>query len=543
MAESENQQDNPKNPSDRRLTLIMHALLILGLVLSFVETGLQIGGGDHPIHLSFVYQVLNPELFQNDPFVDTVAQYPSVFWGAIASFAKVGVPLFPMIAVLQVFFRWVCVIGVFLLAFEIAEKALPKLNQKQVSLIALGSTYLFLAFNVIHWGGTFMLESTLETSTAAFSPLPFCWYFWIRRQWIGWALAFAFAAWLHPMIGLYIGFVFFLGWLAEGDLYLPTTDEGKSFWFKGGIPSVVLAGSAFVFAYLKSPQGLESFEAWAAVAEYRFPHHFYPSTWSVARFVVWGLIAASCLAAIWFALEGRRRRLFLAGFGGVFFLAVLGTVAPVYYPKPLLISLCLWRSPITWTTAAYCVLIPFAVKLIYREEKGRWIPLSLSVAAFAVLIFISVNGILTRMKYPVDQDRKAVMEWIEENSEADDIVLAPILLSGTRLETKRNVFVEWKDGAAHLWNPIYASTIWIERLSDIAGIERTTTNGLPRPSTYSEARADYENLINDPERLLELSREEGIDWIVVKGEVTEEFEEIISEENYRVNEWSVYSVP
>jgi len=543
MAESENQQDNRKNSSDRRLTLVMHALLVLGLALSFVETGLKIGGGDHPIHLSYVYQVLNPGLFQYDPFVDTVAQYPSVFWGTIASVAKVGVPLFPMIAVLQVFFRWVCVIGVFLLAFEIAEKALPKLTHKQVRFVALGSTYLFLAFNVIHWGGTFMLESTLETSTAAFSPLPLCWYFWIRRQWIGWALAFAFAAWLHPMIGLYIGFVFFLGWLAEGDLYLPTTEAGKAFWFKGGIPSVILAGSAFVFAYLKSPQGLESFEAWAAVAEYRFPHHFYPSTWSAARFVVWGLLSGVCVAVIWFTLEGRRRRLFLAGFGGVFFLALLGTIAPAYYPKPLLISLCLWRSPITWTTAAYCVLIPFAVKLLYHEEKRNWIPTAFTGIALAGLIFFAAKGIKTRANFPVDQDRKAVMQWIEENSKPDDIVLAPILLSGTRLEIKRNVYVEWKDGAAHLWNPIYASTIWIERLSDIAGQQRTTPNGLPRPSSYSEARADYENLINDPQRLLELCREEGIDWVVVKGEVSEEFLEIIANDSYRMNEWSVFSIP
>lgn len=519
------------------------AALTLAGILSLVETGIQAGVGDHPIHLSYVYRVMDPDLFSDDPFVATVNQYPSVFWKTIAAFASAGVPLNVFLYGGHLFFRVLAVGGLFFLYREIARQCVDA-GEGLRTWIAIAGTFASLGFNAIHWGGTFMLEPTLETSSAAFSVLPWTWLFWIRRAWTPWAVGFGAVTWIHPMIGTYAALIFGCLWVAEGNLFTWRNETGRAFWFRGGVPGAVLAGSGVFYAWLHtSGMSEEMREAWVVIARYRLGHHLFPEGWALSQFVLRAVIAAVLFAACVAATTGRLRRLMIAGFLPVATLTILGIAAPRIFPHPTLLSLCLWRSPMAWTLAAAGVLIPFffhAARAVVPREK-----LLIPVLAASILFL----GGLSALKYQRRQawfaspEQYAVENWVRENTAKDSLLLAPPQHGGIRTGTMRPSFVEWKDGSAILWDVEYTRDVWMRRLAVLAGRKRFDDNtGLERPPTRKEIEEDYAGLMKEPERLRKILEEYGIDYVVVDTPPGRATEQTLGRRVAKEGDWEIHEV-
>lgn len=529
-------------PENKLPPFIVLILLFGALILSVAETGIAINEGDHPIHLSYVYKVVNPDLFPNDPFVATVEQYPSIFWKAIASFAKSGISVKLMLHGGHLLFRAIAIAGIFFLYREFSRLSLDG-DARTHTLVAIAGVYIVLGFNVIHWGGTYMLEQTLETSTAAFSVLPWVWYLWVRRAWPAWAIAFGLVTWIHPMVGMYAGLIFACVWLAEGDLYNPATESGKRFWLKGGIPGAILSASAVVYAWLQRTAlepGMK--EQWVVIARYRLGHHLFPSEWPLAQFAIWITIAIVLLAACVYTTRGSLRRILTAGFISVAALAVIGLLAPRFFPNPTLLSLCLWRSPMAWTVAAFGLSIPFALKLVAFFGNPKQMLWPAVVASFLFLAALSAVKYQKRQARAVSPERQALTTWIRESTPEDALFLAPPRQSGVRTAMRRTSFVEWKDGSAILWDAVYTADVWMARLAAIAGRHRIDSeSGLERPPTNSETAGDYRQLLEDPERLRELMRENNLGYIITADSVGENFKAAFGQPEYQQGNWAVYT--
>lgn len=522
---------------------IIIVFLLVAVILSTVETGIAIGQGDHPIHLSYVYHVIDPELFPGDPFVATVEQYPSIFWKAIAVMGRAGIPVDLLLYGGHILFRVIAVIGLFYLYRELSRMTLD-CDEATHACVAIAGTFGTLGMNVIHWGGTYMLEETLETSTAAFSVLPWVWYAWLRRAWPAWAISFGVLAWIHPMIALYVGLIFLCVWLAEEKLYNPMTDEGRAFWLKGGIPAAILTGGAIFYAWLqRTPMDPAMKDAWVVISRYRLGHHLFPSGWPMTRFAIWSGIAVVVLGACVYTAKGRLRRVLVAGFFPVAALAILGIAAPYVYPSPTLLSLCLWRSPMAWTIAGYGILVPLVFRLFGPYlTSGRLSALAIA-GSLIMLTGLSLFKIQRRESYTPTEDRRAVEDWVQENTAKDALILAPPQLGGIRTEAMRPSFVEWKDGSAILWDAVYTRDVWMARLAAIAGEKRIDpVTGLERPPKADEAEEDYSRLLREPERLSRLATENDIDYIFTNESVGEGFTSTFGNPVVESGAWAVYRV-
>lgn len=438
--------------------LNMAPLLVFPFILTLLSLwvwGYSPASGDAPIHLSYVHHRLNPSLFQNDDFVATLYRYPSFFWQGIALISTDKL-LPPLLFLLHLFSTWLFFVGVLLLGLQIYGN---------LAIGLLGSLLLIL-FNFIPWGGAHILASQLDHGVLVRSLLLFSLYLVLQNKFLLAGVLLGISFNLHPMITVFMAFALFclsFTFAAEKIKRLAILFITALLF---SLPMLLR-----IFHNLSSAElSPEQHSLWFELVRLRLWHHLYPLLWSKKVFLIYAVAFLLWVFSLWYAPPDRKILQPLLYFSlGIFILCLLGFIASTILLQPIILKLHLFRSLKFW---AILVAMGFASSL-YKLVSGLRTPAGPRLLLRGItLCLIALGLVLTLMRYyisaPLNSDWKKICLWVKQNLPENARILTPPDLSGFRLLAHRSPFVEWKDGAALLWDDRWAVTSWWQKIQTIS---------------------------------------------------------------------------
>ena len=113
------------------------------------------------------------------------------------------------------------------------------------------------------------------------------------------------------------------------------------------------------------------------------------------------------------------------------------------------------------------ILIFAAIKLLSKPEIKNYVTtnftLSIFILFFSLYLFLNIdsyNQLSSKIQFPKrNNDWIDLQLWALDNTKPDDVFLVPPQQTGFRVFSKRPIVGDIKDGAAVIYNPIYA-TYW-----------------------------------------------------------------------------------
>ncbi len=261
----------------------------------------------------------------------------------------------------------------------------------------------------------------------------------LRRKYVGAALALALAATFHPtylfsgaMITLtYMGLI----WREEGDLRRAL-----------GIGLLTLAAvlPTALYAYLifRPSSAMTLARARELMVTFRIPHHALPSNWADATTLVkTGLI----LAAIGVTRRGRLFWLLTIPFalGATLTLAQIATGS---YSLALLFP---WRISAWLVPLALTALLGWAVQRI-EARYALWLAnheTGIRRGAVALIALLALGGALifgVNLKQKNENPAQTMMDFVRQNRAPGQVYVIPLDMQDFRLETGVPVYVEFK---------------------------------------------------------------------------------------------------
>ena len=420
-------------------------------LLALLACGYEPYGGDMPIHLSYIYKHLNPDLFPDDGFVSSLSRYPSLFWRCFAWCATQHTVFFVL------FIYHVFSLILFFVAVNLLSQRLY--DARYIGYIA---SSLIIIMNVIPWGGASIIPSQADHGLFARAALLLALVFFLQhRYWIA-SLLWGISLWVHPMMAFFMAIVLLFIWFI-----LPPSEKKNSL----RTAPVLLLFSISFLAFLHGIQALdtirissrESYDFIVELYRLRLWWHLFPSLWSAKIFVFYA--AATSIFII--ALKRNPPRYYnesIMIFMAVLAMCLVGLIGSEIVPRITILKLHVFRSMKVWAVLMYILAAALIVHLM-SPLKGYKAVVIYGLISLC-LIGIIVKRVSSNPGTPDDWEQSC--EWIRENISMDAVVLTPPHKSGFRIRARRSPYVEWKDGSALLWDISWAADAWWNRISSIS---------------------------------------------------------------------------
>jgi hypothetical protein len=490
-----------------RLDWHTYLFLLFITALSIWVQGYQSEGSDHAIHVVFVQHYNQPELYPNDQFVTTLSHYYSFFWYAVAYIVRV-IPRDVLFLALFVIARFLLFHALFLLALELFQN-------KWVGFLAC---LFVIATHLVVWGGSYIIELSLDHSGVVRPLLLYALYFFLRRKWWPSTILLGVSFNLHPMVSVYAGVMMFAAfWLLRRDeregLLLPT------------LVCVVLCLPMALWLITSVKEPIANRALYVSLMRYRLWHHLSPFSWSAKLWAVYGMLFLAWLWSLVYAPRREVHRLVLGFWAGIGILCAIGTVGSELWPQPTVLRFHLFRSLIFAALLAFCYMANLVVRLCIparkelpsathpRQAIGYFFsPQNITVLLSIMLIIWGTIGparFLPKKRWDrgAFAEWKEIQDWARRNTPASAFFLTPPYETGFRIDSQRACLVEWKDGSALIWAPNWGTGTWWPRLLAICPeLEHFPHDPL------ETLRTVYQQL--PLRQLYALQREYGVDYCV-----------------------------
>lgn len=457
------------------------------------------------ISLPWLYEIINPELYQNDFLVDQHVNSPTFFLYGLAEL----LPLFGQNIALMFFIIYA--LTLVLTVYSFYRLAQGMFSDKRSGVLAV--VLLAFAFPVI--GDVSLWDSLLMERTIA---LPFLlvsiYSSYTKKYWLTIVLQ-AIAFNIHPLSAAYIIAATWFGVLiAEGF---------KKEYFMFGAALLVLVSPALYLRFTSPGEAAASADlaaTWMEVMRLRNGHHTFPSEFPPMIFVKSLLIAFSFFFLVVKGGFKKAQQNYLLGFGAIILLMLaLGTVFTELYPVKLIIQLQFYRAYlflviltiVLWAgliitrpkPVFFLLALPIFAQYFYGEwsktatvlmlAPGAWFllrffglkmrsTLTLS-AGFLVLGIVAMvfRGGMNIEEGKQDANWYAVQDWFRTNTDVNSLAIVPPSEAGFRVRSQRASYGDWFDGTKAFFSERYAE-YWLDHMSQL---------GCTNPNTLSE---DYQKL-------------------------------------------------
>ena len=232
----------------------------------------------HDQILPFVLRSLHPNAFANDPYVATLAHYPSLFPWGMAFIAKTGYPLPTLFGLLQ---------GVTVIVLVAGMVALLETLLESPPAVVLGSI-LLLASQFLNgqsfFGEDAIFRSYLEPTTLAWAVLLWALSFWFRGR-SRWALLlFGLAADINPMPAFHVGLALVMSELLsvrKGNWRALITQ-----WAGNAVVGAAASAPLLIRMARMPPQPAVDSQQVVQALKAWYPFHYFPDTWPLGKWLV-----------------------------------------------------------------------------------------------------------------------------------------------------------------------------------------------------------------------------------------------------------------
>ena len=304
-------------PGPTRAALILRyaaAILIIS-ALSALQMPYRYGSGNHVFQLPTVHRLLAPDLYPGDALVDSLRNYPSVAYPAVAWLAKaLGVGVQPLYFALWLVER-VCLVGMFLL---IAARFVAGYWGRVFVTLVVSTTGWALLTTLI--GGEHLFSAHLTHTDLAFALQLAALAAWLYRRPVVAAVVAAGALSLNAMTTVHFAAFLALVWLLGEDRW-----SRRYLWAALAFVLCALPFAAQARAAMGGASGAAGDTArfWELLSIRQGPHYFV-NTMDIAA-----LVSLAVVLALIVARRGADPWLRRMAIAGVVYVAAMLIVAPL----------------------------------------------------------------------------------------------------------------------------------------------------------------------------------------------------------------------
>ncbi len=368
--------DRPGPTSAAPILRYAAAILVIS-ALSALQVPYQYGNGNQVFQLPTVHRLINSDLYPDDALVDSLCNYPSAAYPAIAWLAKaLGARVEPLYLVLWLIER-VWLVGMFML---IAARFVADYRGRVFVTLVASTTGWALLPSLI--GGEHLFSSLLTHTDLAFALQLAALAAWLYRRPVVTAVVTAGALYLNAMTTVHFAGFLVLLWLLSEDRWSRRYLWAALAFVVCALPFVAQARAAMGGA---SGAAGETARFWELLSIRHGPHYF------VNAMDVATLVSITAVLAL---VVGRRdadpwlRRMAIAG---VVYVAAMLIVAPLgvqvwqsklvvlfhplrgdkwlYVTLVLAVPVFLWRQAVSGTALATRALLPAVAALFLLGHK------------------------------------------------------------------------------------------------------------------------------------------------------------------------------
>ena len=493
----------------------MAVLLVALVAISVVNTGYRYFCDNHALQLPLVEKILDPGLFPNDPFVETLTDYESWVWWIIAKLSQI------------VDLKWVLLVSFLLtrclLVYSCARVGAALVPDSPLAMFGAAALAALVPQSILGNGN---LTEVYFEQTSLFVPLFMLALAYLLegkavRFYVFWALAFL----INPMYGSWAG-IFFLG-----TYLIDTNRPGFKVMLRTAPIFVLLVTPIVVQGFLALSQPKPDPGLWSWAIRLLNSPHLAPSTWPLAQFRDFALFGALVIAigllvrrsfprvqsltSMWTALAcgfltlgivvGRTDRwleilvLQPARATDLFYLsagvAIVAATADLVVQRPTAVRILLFTGTFSATGyllspsfrhhAVWAMLLMGVVVAGLVAVQRRWRP-EIRIVRGPVWLAVSVMGVLMLAMFGSFQERAekwrsrekalvrgpdaqivAIADWARRSTAEDAIFFHdPIHWDWAQFRylADRPVYATWKDASAVLWDPPYTEE-WSRRFA------------------------------------------------------------------------------
>ncbi len=502
-------QESPRHPA----TLVPVLLLLIGYVLYLFRFGYGYGASDQDEFIPYLLHLLNPDLYQNDWFVQSQTEAFSVrTW--FVSLLRLLAFIMPV---------WMSVLTVYLASFAGIALAVYKLADLLTHnrLAAVAGVFVVCILTPF-WtlGGNDLVHSMLVPGMTAWAIGLWGFVFYLRRLHVAAALMAGVATLFQALVGLQVmalltGLMFF---------QLINSRENTEALIKAGITYVISAAPALIPLFYQqltyTPPLLSSGPSvFYIMAEFRNPHHYLFNSFDKIRLVQFFLLLLFGYFGLLyiqkkenaFRADFFNRMLGLVAAGCV--IGYIGTevkpimpIAKVQLFKMTIVVKVLMAIVVSYVTVS---LLPTRLRdfldgLVFEH------PMKLAGIAMAgtLALFLLQPHRLEQKVYPwsVQQSPEyQIAAWAKANTEMGEVFAVPPSWSSFRSHAERAIVINHK-AFPHRNEDM---PIWYDRLIDMAPIKPPA-----RSDNTLQENLDLRYQALGPQQLELLSYEYTFDYVV-----------------------------
>jgi hypothetical protein len=538
---------------------------ILLAIASILITGYAVYIENQALQIPLIHYINNLSLYPNDPFGQTLPYYASVIWYIVA----LGTRIFPLEPFLFVLFLLERLLVIFAAGYT-AKTFAP--NSKLAPVATMAVFALGLAGPTL--GGNALIINYFEQTglSLPFFLLAFAAFYrqnpWLVAIWtaLGFNCNSLFGAYALTYLGA--AFILNLDYLRNWKKWL----LGFGLFLLLASPGILITISAF---------GREATDKqlWYLVSKVRFPHHLFPLTWNRIEYAKYGAIIILILGLLW-QNRDRFRQLFrlcsiwasvsflwliyaffaayvakspsmlvmhpgraitlwygvaaiaLVSVGAVKLETTRGTTRKAFWVVVLLASFLVWHPIIgPFILAGGIIAIALRPVWYYILAKGSSNRIALLLTLWVFLVGITSLGEGENFIYRPSTNIEEIAKWAEKNTSIDSVFLVDFGLGWQQFrgQSKRPVFMNWKDGSAILWDRTFV-TPWVERL-DAIGFD-ITEKGLTLNKSIKKLDKIYQQL--GDEDVAKLKSSYKLSYWVVGNEHTSNLPTVFKNKAYKV---------
>ncbi len=469
---------------------VLLAILLVGIASLIGINQYHYGMWNQYIALPWLFDLMDPSLYPNDPLIAQRINSPSFYnlgLAKIASWLNGDVALTHFI--LYVVVLMLTLISFYSLSYQIFK-------DRRAGLFTL--VMLIFSFPVI--GSIAVWDSVLMERTVTLPILIFSLVFILQKRWL-WAVVLqALAFNIHPLSSLYLICCSWLGvmlWMGKKERYY-------YYW-----PILIALIVPVLYLRHLHPSDTSSFdvnELWMKLMYLRNAHHSFPSEFPLMDIVRAILIAIVYSVIIWKSNIDAGLKRFFIGLGlGVLTFIIAGTLFTEFIPIRIAIQLQFYRSfvflvilsiilwsglmikkPQPWLivlgigvaaqyfygsmskSLAFLVVAAVSYLILRRSIGSRWIqPLGIAgvVLLMGITAFWQRGGMKIRQGHQ-QQTWYELQHWSKENTAADAIFIESPSQAGFRVESLRSSYGTWHDGTKVFFSEEYGK-LWWSRMSSL----------------------------------------------------------------------------
>jgi len=493
-----------------RLPLLLYGFLFFCLSLLF--SGYHFYKGNHAVQLTLVELLNDPTLYPDDPFAAVLPYYATHLWKLVAFCTShfISLKSFLFISFL---------IGRLLVIFTAGYLANVLSSGSRMATLGCMAMFSLVPHSILGGGiivSYFFEQTGLSTPFFLLAMASF-----YKNKHVSWAIWTAIGFNLNSLYGIYAISYFAAVFLLEKEYRLTW---GK--WLKGFIIFIALSSPTIYLTTSTYNFGVVNKELWLTACRIRFPHHFYPLTWSFSSYARFFALIFACIVVLYVNrkyMQKLFRHNLIWSSVAVFIWLLISFVVAYLLPIPSLIvshsargtdlmycfagislivgcsaihergkvsriittvmflsAIFFWRIP-----PFYLVLIGLSIIIVPPLRNYLLLKGNVDRIIFLFIIIYLAMGIsAVRDRIASDPDSAFVVQprsyiresakWALMNTEKDTTFLVEPIWGWDEFRglSKRPVFVTFKDACAMLWYRPFVE-VWVERLKAL-GFDITT---------------------------------------------------------------------